>query len=48
MTNPNFARILALRGTLTYTPRPSRSVNTETSHLPVRTSLSNDIYAKRS
>lgn len=48
MTNPNFAAMIALRGKVSHTPRPTRVVNTETSHLQVRTSLSNDIYAKRS
>lgn len=48
MSNPNLARILALRGSIAYTAPVTRPVDTSTSHLQVRTSLSNDIYAKRS
>ena len=48
MSNHNLARILALRGSIAFTAPATRVVNTETSHLQVRTSLSNDTYAKRS
>jgi hypothetical protein len=38
MTNPNLAKILALRGTLVLKPTTRVTVSTDTTHVPVRTS----------